>query len=83
MTLGQPEYDNYGGYTGYNQSYYQPAPSPGFGVSLSTAAALSNNTVSGFAYLDNPSVYGGSLEDNLPPPVIYPYENENFNSGEF
>lgn len=83
VTLGQPEYDNYGGYTGYNQSYYQPAPSPGFGISLSTAAALSHNTVSGFAYLDDPAIYGGSLADNLPPPVVYPYENENFNSGEF
>jgi len=82
VTLGQPEYDNYGQYTGYDQSYYQPAPNPEFGVSLTTAAALSHNTVNGFAYLDDPSVYGGDPSDNEPAPVVYPYQNENFNSGE-
>jgi hypothetical protein len=80
VSIGNPTYDDYGGYTGYNQSYYQPVPAPGLSISLTTAAALSNRTVSGFGYLDDPQIYGGSPSDNLPPPVIYPYENQNFNS---
>jgi len=77
LEIGNPAYDQYGVFTGYDQSYYQPAPDPVFGVNLSTAAALSNNTVSGFGYLDDPGIYGGDPSDNEPPPVAYPYQNEN------
>jgi len=83
VSIGDPTYDQYGTYVGYDQAPYQPAPSPEFGLSLSAAAALSNNTVAGFAYLDDPAVYGGDPDDNLPPPTVYPYQNENFNSEEF
>jgi len=77
ISIGNPTYDDYGTYTGYDQAPYQPAISPDFALSLSAAAALSNNTVSGFAYLDEPQIYGGDPDDNLPPPVVYPYDINN------
>lgn len=73
ISIGDPTYDDYGIYTGYDQARYQPVPDPTLSVSLSLAAALSNNTISGFVYLDDPYVYGGDPDDNLPPPTIYPY----------
>jgi hypothetical protein len=74
VSIGNPTYDDYGEYTGYDQAPYQPAPNPVFGLSLAAAAAANHSTVTGFFYLDNPSVYGGDPDDNLPPPVVYPYD---------
>ena len=75
IAIGDPGYDNNGIYTGYNYANYQPAPEPQFGPNIAERAALSNNTVGSFGYLNDPLIYGGDPSDNEPPPVIIPYRD--------
>jgi len=72
--VGNPEYTNKGIYTGFNQATYQPAPQPSIGVGLAESAANSGSTTAAFLSLNDPSVFGGSVSDNEPPPVVYPYD---------
>lgn len=73
IAIGNPYYDNYGIYSGYNDAAYQPAPEPFFGPSLQDRAAQTNSTGGSFGYLDDPSVFGGDTSDNEPPPTVIPY----------
>lgn len=75
IQFGNPYYDDYGVYTGYEDASYQPAPDPYFGPSLSDRAALTNDSTGSFGFLDDPTVFGGDPSDNEPPPTVIPYQS--------
>ena len=76
LALGNPEYDDYGVYTGYEEAPYQPAPPPEFGPDLYGSASNSNSTTELLLALTDALVFGGDISDNEPPPVVYPYDLE-------
>ena len=58
----------------------------GFGIAVSTGNTVGYGGVqdndygnfNNFLPLDNPYVYGGDISDNIPPPVVLPYDNAEY-----
>ena len=71
----EPLYTKNGIMNGYQESRYLPSGAPLVGPqgrSSTSRAALQGFT---FVPLTNPSIYGGSISDNIPPPASDTYVN--------